>query len=116
LEKWLSLREGYFSVQKFSNNEKIIFTNLKVLPHVIDWWDTYCEQHDEDESVIFGPGPTFLAFVDTLKEQYYPVGNYDDQYMRWTTLRQERGQKVLEFKMPSIPCAKRWVSKTLSSI
>jgi hypothetical protein len=25
------------------------------------------------------------------------VGNYDDQYMRWTTLRQERGQAVSEF-------------------
>jgi hypothetical protein len=35
--------------------------------------------------------------VDAVKEQYYPVGNYEDQYMRWTTLRQERGQEVLEF-------------------
>jgi hypothetical protein len=22
--------------------------------------------------------------VDAVKEQYYPVGNYEDQYMRWT--------------------------------
>jgi hypothetical protein len=35
--------------------------------------------------------------VDTAKEQYYPVGNYEDQYMRWTTLRQERVQAVPEF-------------------
>jgi hypothetical protein len=35
--------------------------------------------------------------VDAVKEQYYPVGNYEDQYMRWTTLRQERGQAVPEF-------------------
>jgi hypothetical protein len=35
LEKWLSLLEGYFSVQKFSNNEKIILTLLKALPHVL---------------------------------------------------------------------------------
>ena len=35
--------------------------------------------------------------MDEFKEQYYPVGNYDDQYMRWTTLRQERGQIVSEF-------------------
>jgi hypothetical protein len=35
--------------------------------------------------------------VDAVKEQYYPVGNYEDQYMRWTTLRQERGQEVPEF-------------------
>jgi len=30
--------------------------------------------------------------VDVVKEQYYP-----DQYMRWTRLRQERGQTVLKF-------------------
>jgi hypothetical protein len=35
--------------------------------------------------------------VDVVKEQYYHVGNYEDQYMRWTTLKQERGQAVLEF-------------------
>ena len=35
--------------------------------------------------------------MDALREQYYLVGNYEDQYMRWTTLRQERGQAVLEF-------------------
>jgi hypothetical protein len=35
--------------------------------------------------------------VYAVKEQYYPVGNYEDQYMRWTTLRQERGQVVPEF-------------------
>jgi hypothetical protein len=34
--------------------------------------------------------------VDVVKEQYYPVGNYEDQYMRWTTLSQERGQVVPE--------------------
>jgi hypothetical protein len=35
--------------------------------------------------------------VDAVKEQYYPIGNYEDQYMRQTTLEQERGQGVLEF-------------------
>jgi hypothetical protein len=35
--------------------------------------------------------------VDAIKEQYYPIGNYEDQYMRWTTLQKERGQAVLEF-------------------
>jgi hypothetical protein len=97
LEKWLSLLEGYFSVQNFSNSEKITFVLLKALPHVKYWWETYCEKHVKDESAIFGPGPTWVDFVDALKEKYYPVGNYDDQYMRWTTLHQERDQMVLEY-------------------
>jgi hypothetical protein len=35
--------------------------------------------------------------VYAVKEHYYPVGNYKDQYMRWTTLPQERGKAVSEF-------------------
>jgi hypothetical protein len=35
--------------------------------------------------------------VDTVKEQYYPVDDYEEQYMRWTTLKQEKRQTVLDF-------------------
>ena len=35
--------------------------------------------------------------MDAVKLQYYPVGNYEDQYMRWTKLRQERGQEDPKF-------------------
>jgi hypothetical protein len=89
--------EGYFSVQKKSNSEKIIFALLKAHPHVKYWWDMYCEKHVEDEYAMFGPTPTWENFIYALKEQYYPIVNYDNQYTRWTTLHQERGQTVLEF-------------------
>ena len=36
LGKWLSLLEGYFSVQKKFDSEKITFALLKSLPHVKD--------------------------------------------------------------------------------
>jgi hypothetical protein len=97
LEKWLTLLEGYFSVHNFSDKEKITFALLKALPHVKHWWETYWEQSSTEESGIYGVDPTWDFFVDAVKEQYYPVGNYEDQYMRWTTLRQERGQAVSEF-------------------
>jgi hypothetical protein len=97
LDKWLNLLEGYFSVHHFSDREKITFTLLKDLPHVKHWWETYWEKSSTEESGIYGVDPTWDFFVDAVKEQYYPVGNYEDQYMRWTTLRQERGQAVLEF-------------------
>jgi hypothetical protein len=41
--------------------------------------------------------PPRVAFVDSLKEDFYPVGSYDDQYMRWMTLHQERDQIVPEY-------------------
>jgi hypothetical protein len=97
LEKWLNLLEGYFSCSQFFHREKITFTLLKALPHVKHWWETYWEKISTEESGIYGVEPTWDFFVDAVKEQYYPIGNYDDQYMRWTTLRQERGQAVSEF-------------------
>ena len=45
VNKWLSLLEGYFSIQNFSNTEKIVFALLKAVPHVRDLWDTYCEKN-----------------------------------------------------------------------
>jgi hypothetical protein len=89
--------EGYFSIHNFSDREKITFALLKDLPHVKHWWETYSEQSFTEESGIYGVEPTWDFFVDAIKEQYYPIGNYEDQYMRWTTLRLERGQEVPEF-------------------
>jgi hypothetical protein len=90
LDKWLNLLEGYFSVHNFSDKKNITFALLKALPHVKHWWETYWEQSSKEESGIYGAEPTWDFFVDAVKEQYYPVGNYEEQYMRWTTLWQER--------------------------
>jgi hypothetical protein len=97
LDKWLNMLEGYFSIHNFFDSEKITFALLKALPLVKHWWKTYWEQISTEDSGIYGAEPTWEFFVDVVKEQYYLIGNYEDQYMRWTTLRQERGQAVLEF-------------------
>ena len=41
--------------------------------------------------------PTWAYFKDVVKEQYYHVGNYDEQYTKWTILQQERDQMVSEY-------------------
>jgi hypothetical protein len=92
----LNLLEGYFSVHDFSDREKIIFSLLKVAPHVKDWWETYCEKKDEEEPSLFSTIPTWNYFQDAIKEQYYPMGSYEDKYIQWTTLRQQRDQDVHE--------------------
>jgi hypothetical protein len=97
VDKWLNLLEGYFSVHNFFDREKITFALLKVVPHVKDWWDTYSEQRAIEESAIFVVSPTWDSFRDAIKEQYYLVGSYEDQYTRWTTLRQERDQTIPYF-------------------
>jgi hypothetical protein len=97
LEKWLNLLEVYFSIQNFSNRENTTFALLKVVPHVKNWWNTYCEKNSIEDSRIFWLDPTWDSFVDAIKEQYYHVRNYNEQYMKWTTLRQERDQTMSKF-------------------
>jgi hypothetical protein len=92
LEKWLNLLEGYFFVHNFFDRENITFSLLKVVPHVKYWWETYWEKNSIEESGIFGAEPTSVFFYGCDQGKYYPAGNYDDQYMRWTTLHQEWGQ------------------------
>jgi hypothetical protein len=80
---WLNLLEGYFSVHNFSDREKIIFHSSRSPPMLRTQWDTYSEQRATEESAIFVVSPTW----DSIKEQYYHVGSYEDQYTRWTMLR-----------------------------
>jgi hypothetical protein len=62
VDKWLNLIEGYFSVHKFSDREKITFSLLKVIPHVKYWWDTYSEKSVVEETAMFVVSPTWDSF------------------------------------------------------
>ena len=53
VDKWLNLLEGYFSIHKFLDREKITFALLKAIPHVKDWWETFCEQKETEEPSLF---------------------------------------------------------------
>ena len=57
LDNWLNVLEGYFSVHNFSDREKITFALLKAVPHVQNWWGTYCEQNSPNESGMFETNP-----------------------------------------------------------
>lgn len=86
VDKWLKLLEIYFSVHDFSSREKITFALLKAAPHLKDWWETYCEQNDESTNSLFSTAPTLNSFLNSIKEQYYPFGSYEDKYIKWTML------------------------------
>jgi len=58
VDKWLNILEGYFSVHDFSDREKITFSLLKVVPHVKNSWDTYCEQKDQSTTSFFSAAST----------------------------------------------------------
>jgi hypothetical protein len=94
VDKWCNLIEGYFLVHNFFDSENITFSLLEVMPRVKDSWETYYDQRSIEESAIFVVSPIWGSFRDSIKEQYYPIGSYEDQYTRWTTLRPKRDQTV----------------------
>jgi hypothetical protein len=94
--RWLNLLEGYFSVHDFFDRERISFSLIKSTPHVKDWWETYWEQQSEGEPSLFSVTPTWNSFRDTITEQYYLVGSYEEKYIQWNTLWKERDQDMHE--------------------
>jgi hypothetical protein len=83
-----------FLCSSLFDKENITFALLKALPHVTLVGNLLRAKFHRGVWNIWG---RTKFFVDAINEQYYPVSNYEDQYMRWTTLRQERSQAVPEF-------------------
>ena len=44
------------------------------------------EQKEDEELSLFTVTVTCESFRDAIKEQYYPVGSYDNLFTKWTTL------------------------------
>jgi hypothetical protein len=93
----LNLLEGYFSVHNFLNREKITFVLLKAIPHVKYWWETFCEEKETKEPLLFTVMATWESFRASIKKQYEHVESYDNLYTKWTTLWKERDQVVPDF-------------------
>jgi hypothetical protein len=53
VNKWLNLLEGYFFVHNFSNRKNITFALLKVIPHVKDSWEIFCEKKETYKTSLF---------------------------------------------------------------
>jgi hypothetical protein len=87
VDKWLNLLEGYFSVHNFFDRENITFCSLRSSPMSNIGGRLSVRKRKQEESTLFVVAPTWGSFRDVIKEQYYPVGSYDDLYTRWTTLR-----------------------------
>ena len=80
----------------FPIEKRLFLHSSKSPPHVKDWWETYSEQEGEGEPSLLSAAPTWNYFQDAIKEQYYPMGSYDEKYIQWTTLQQQRDQDVHE--------------------
>ena len=88
---------GLFFYSRIFESGKDCFCSSQSRPHVKDWWETYCEQKDASTGSLFSAAPTWDSFRDAIKEQYYPVGSHEDEYIKWNMLRQGRDQDVPEF-------------------
>jgi len=93
----LSLLEGYFSIQKFSNSEQKTFMLPKSLPHAIGWWDTYCELHVRDYSTIV------LARTHLGNFCWCPLGTIRPWWKLWCPIHEidnsTSGERLYDVKL-----------------
>ena len=116
LEKWVNLLEGYFSVYNFSNRENTTFALLKVVPHVKDWWETYCEQTSSEEYERFGTEPTWEYFVDTLKGNITLSKTMKTNTWDGTHSDTKGTKQCQRSPISSTPSTQSWVLETSSGI
>jgi hypothetical protein len=111
VDKWLNLLEGYFSVHNFLNREKITFVLLKAIPHVKDWWETFCEQKETEETSLFlvkatrNPSGILLRNYTTMSKVMMTCIPNGPHCGKKETMQCHISQ------ISSIPCAPSWVSK-----
>jgi hypothetical protein len=116
VDKWLNLLEGYFFVHNFFDRENITFALLKVVPHVKDWWETFCEKKEIEGSTLFAIAPTWGSFRDAIKEQYYLLEVMTTCIQYGPHCGRKETKQCQSSPMSSIPCAPSWVSNIMSDI
>ena len=79
VDNWLSKLERYFSVNKFSDAEKITFSLLKAETHVKLAWETKLanKQWEFSDETYVDKKPTWGEFVEYIKEEYLPEDMYE---------------------------------------
>jgi hypothetical protein len=109
VDKWLNILEGYFFVNKFLNRENITFALLKVVSHVKDWWETFCEKNKTEETSLFtftatgNPSGMLLRKNTTLSEVMMTCISDGPHYVKKETKQCQISQTT------SIPCTQSWV-------
>jgi hypothetical protein len=116
VDKWLNLLEGYFSVHNFSNRENITFVLLKVVPHVKDWWETYCEQKVTRNLQYFRSHPLGIISGMLLRNNTTLLEDMMTSIPNGPHCDMKRTRQYQNSQISSIPCAPSWVSKTLNII
>ena len=103
-------------VYNFSDRETITLALINAIPHVKDWWDTYCEQASIEESEMFGTDPlghllwTLLRGSITLSETM-KTSTRDGPHCGRKGTKQCKSSPI-----SSTPCAQSLVLETPSDI
>ena len=80
----------------FQTRRRLFLHSSKLPPMLRTGGKPTVRTRTRHKPLCFSAVPTWNSFRDVVKEQYYPMGSYEDKYIQWTTLRQQRDQDVHE--------------------
>jgi hypothetical protein len=65
---WLMAIEKKMLIAQCSYHEKVLFTAHQLFGTTVDWWETYCNAHDDVESIMWN------EFKASFRSHYVPHG------------------------------------------
>ena len=89
LDDWIDRLETYFTLYQFSGEEKLAYSTIKLSKHALTWWKSYKRQSDRAKS--------WRELKRVMKVTFYPVGNLEEHWFKWYSLKQQYNQSVQEY-------------------
>ena len=89
LDDWIDRLETYFTLYRFSSEEKLAYATIKLSKHALTWWKSYKRQANRAKS--------WKEFKRVLRVTFYPVGYLEERWFKWYSLKQQYNQSVQEY-------------------
>jgi hypothetical protein len=79
---WLKLVERILVIARCTDREKVLFASQQLFGTAVNWWETYCNTHADDDSISRN------EFKAHFHYHYVPRGTMKLKKKEFTNLRQ----------------------------
>ena len=94
LETWIHELEVYFSCQGYTDEQRVMFTRLKMGQKALLWWESFYRiiNHRGQAQVT-----SWNEFKRELRRNFYPLGYEDHLFLKWHHLKKGQGKSIEYF-------------------
>lgn len=94
LDTWIQALEVYFSCQAYTNEQRVMFSRLKMRQKSLLWWEYFCKIKDQKGQAQV---TSWNEFKKKLRKNFYPLGYEYHFFLKWHHLKKGQGQSIEYF-------------------